>query len=518
MRVRKKLIVLHTTFSLCLAAVLLLSLQPAVSRVIARAEAGEAARLLKAAIAAGWTPGNGPLRVDDDLGGVRDITGNDADPLAARAARALQHPSRTPGQIVELGSYEGGNAAAVVHQDRLLVASIRNPEARRAGIIVYLLTAVALVGVYALIAIALEVLVLPRQVYGPISALLRADQAVQAGDTRHELIDDAEIPADELGEIMRSRNRSVIEMRSNERRLAGALEELETVATDLRRKNHQLATARRNLEGADRLASLGMMSAGIAHEMNTPLSVAKGLVERLAKAPAQGMPEHEAALLARVIARLETLSDSLLDFARARSPDATPVALHELAAEAITLVSLDRDVMPAGQRVRIANDIDRGVVAACDHDRMLQVLVNLVRNAVQAVGEDSASGPGSGEVRLTSQRTERDAAAWVHVLITDTGPGIDPAALPSLFDPFVSTRLDARGTGLGLAVAEGIVREHGGVLLARNREGLPGAVFEVMLPTDRPPAPTHNSPDAGSSDPPQPDATAHKTTDHTHDR
>jgi signal transduction histidine kinase len=77
---------------------------------------------------------------------------------------------------------------------------------------------------------------------------------------------------------------------------------------------------------------------------------------------------------------------------------------------------------------------------------------------------------------------------WVALRIRDTGPGIDAAVLPHVFEPFVSTRLDSRGTGLGLAVSEGIVREHGGVILARNRTDRPapsGAEFEVLMPAPR---------------------------------
>jgi signal transduction histidine kinase len=67
-------------------------------------------------------------------------------------------------------------------------------------------------------------------------------------------------------------------------------------------------------------------------------------------------------------------------------------------------------------------------------------------------------------------------------MVKDDGPGIDPSILPRLFEPFASTRLDSRGSGLGLAVSEGIVREHGGVILARNRTDRSGAIFEVVLP------------------------------------
>jgi signal transduction histidine kinase len=79
---------------------------------------------------------------------------------------------------------------------------------------------------------------------------------------------------------------------------------------------------------------------------------------------------------------------------------------------------------------------------------------------------------------------------WLSLQIADNGPGIDPEVLPHLFEPFVSTRLDSRGTGLGLAVSEGIIREHGGLLLARNRVQPRGAVFEILLPLQAEPAPT----------------------------
>ena len=87
-----------------------------------------------------------------------------------------------------------------------------------------------------------------------------------------------------------------------------------------------------------------------------------------------------------------------------------------------------------------------------------------------------ATGP------TASEPLEREGRRWVSLTITDDGPGIDPEVLKRLFEPFVSSKLDSRGTGLGLAVAEGIVREHHGLLLARNREGASGAVFEVLLP------------------------------------
>src|SRR5690606_17157503 len=109
-------------------------------------------------------------------------------------------------------------------------------------------------------------------------------------------------------------------------------------------------------------------------------------------------------------------------------------------------------------------------------------LVNLIRNAADAIAESDRPG---GEVRITAMPLTRDGADWASVAIEDPGPGIDPEMISTLFAPFTSTRLDSRGAGLGLAVSEGIVREHGGLLTARNRpEG--GAVFEILLPARAP--------------------------------
>ena len=300
---------------------------------------------------------------------------------------------------------------------------------------------------------------------------------------------------------MRSRNGSILALRRHERALAEALAELESVASDLKRKNHLLEAARRNLVDADRLASLGMMSAGIAHELNTPLAVLKGLVEKLNADPTRRLDPAEAALMLRVVRRRERLGESLLDFARVRPPESRPVDLRSLVEEAITLVRLDRDT----GRLDLVNLVPEALTLECDGDRMVQVMVNLLRNAADAIrggreprengtrhqpelpfaraGEEPRpSLPPGGRVQVEADISIRDGQEWVSITVTDSGPGIDSDLLSRLFEPFASTRLDAHGTGLGLAVTEGIVKEHGGLILARNRTDRPGAVFEIMLP------------------------------------
>ena len=107
-------------------------------------------------------------------------------------------------------------------------------------------------------------------------------------------------------------------------------------------------------------------------------------------------------------------------------------------------------------------------------DRLVQVFVNLLRNALYAI-------PPSGNIAVHSRRLNRNAQPWISIAVEDNGPGIPPDVLPDIFEAFVSTRLDAKGTGLGLTVAEGIVHQHGGTIAASNRaEG--GACLEVTLP------------------------------------
>ncbi len=472
MRVRKKLIVLHTAFSLVLAGTLLLALRPAIERVIAQAEMGTAEALALAAA--------GGLRAEAaNLPGAVEIRGSAEGLPSNLTARALERPGEP---FAEATAHEGALAIVALPDGsgRLAVARTVSVPVRRAAAGVYLLILLAVLVAYGLIAAALEFFILPRNVYGPIQRLLEADRAVQRGDEEHELVREDLIPADELGEIMRSRNASVLALRRNEKALAEALDRLETVANDLKRKNHLLETARQNLADADRLASLGMMSAGIAHELNTPLAVVKGLVEKIQPdRPGGGLSHSELALLSRVVGRLERLSESLLDFARARRPSLRRAPVAPIVDEAITLVRLDRDAGEIGLENRVPPDLE----ITCDPDRMVQVFVNLIRNAVDALR--GAPAPRTPlRITVDAATTRKEDVDWASITVWDNGPGIDPDVLPRLFEPFVSTRLDARGTGLGLAVAEGIVREHRGTLLARNRPRREGAEFEVMMPVE----------------------------------
>jgi len=308
---------------------------------------------------------------------------------------------------------------------------------------------IVLGAIYILAVLVLETTIMPLYVYRPLKLMLQADQATQHGDREHELIEEGLILGDEIGQIMRSRNATVV---------------------DLRKREEDLEEALRKLEAQDRLVSLGLLSASVAHELNTPLTVLQGSIEKLTETTHDPATLERLARMLRVTQRIRKISESLVDFSRVRKQRMEPVTLRPLIDEAWSLVAIDGKAAQA----RFANNISPEAVVVGNSDRLIQVFVNLLRNALYAIRP-------FGHVTVNSRRLNRNSQGWVSVTVEDDGPGIPPDVLPDIFEAFVSSRLDAKGTGLGLTVAEGIVHQHGGTIAASNRaEG--GACLEVALP------------------------------------
>ncbi len=310
--------------------------------------------------------------------------------------------------------------------------------------------------IYILAVASLELIIMPVCVYRPLRLMLQADAATQRDDREHELIDTRLIPGDELGQIMRSRNAAIQELRRQE--------------DDLERKNYLLETAKQNLADQDRLASLGLLSAGVAHELNTPLAVLQGSIEKLKETVGDGVSQERLARMLRVAQRLKKISESLLDFARVRGRQMEPLSLRDVVDDAWGLVSIE----DKASTVRFINMVKPTDVVTGNADRLVQVFVNLLRNSVTALRPP-------GVIFVSSRQFSSGGNPWIAVDVDDDGPGISTGVLPKIFEAFITTRLDARGTGLGLTIAEGIVHQHGGNIEASNRPG-GGARLEVRLP------------------------------------
>ncbi|MDZ4696313.1 MAG: HAMP domain-containing sensor histidine kinase, partial [Deltaproteobacteria bacterium] len=179
------------------------------------------------------------------------------------------------------------------------------------------------------------------------------------------------------------------------------------------------------------------------------------------------------ARMLRVTSRLRTISESLLDFARPRKTEVGPVGIRGILEEAWGLLAID----DKASGVRFNNQVNPRHLVTGNTDRLVQVFLNLLRNALNAVPEQG------GTITAHSRHIEEAGRGWVLIDVEDNGPGISPDVLPGIFDAFVTTRLDANGTGLGLTVSEAIVRQHGGSITASNcPHG--GARLEVRLPAD----------------------------------
>jgi len=447
LRIRPKLIVLHNVFFLVLTAAVYYSVIPLVRDYAAGIERREA-ELLAEKFLAGRAPLNGgPVSPDERLVSRRPAEiGADAEIAAWLDAHPgqvwLEEPGRLFWKDPEAGEY----------------AFLRYPAPYQGALVrAKVALFVTLGAIYLLAVLALELIIMPRYVYRPISAHQAADDAVQRGDREKELIDGGRIPGDEIGDIMRSRNATVRKLRE--------------LAKALQAKNDQLESAKRGLAAQDRLATLGRLSASVAHELNTPLSVIRGTIEKLLETVEDRHDRSRLERLARMTERLRRISESLLDFSRARrSEERKPVDVRRLFDEAWSLLELDERA--AG--VSFENAVDPNAVVQGDYDRLIQVAINLLRNAVYALD-------GGGRITVRAEPRRDDGRDVWAIQVDDTGSGIPEDVLPSIFEAFVSSRLDSRGTGLGLTVADGIVQRHGGRIVAENRpEG--GARLEVTLP------------------------------------
>ena len=300
--------------------------------------------------------------------------------------------------------------------------------------------------IYVLAVLLLEAVIMPLYVYRPLREMLEADTATQAGDRERELIPPEIILSDEIGQLMRSRNATI---------------------EALRRQEDELAAALRRLEDQDRLVSLGLLSASVAHELNTPLAVLNGSIEKLLETSHDPHTRERLDRMQRVAQRLQGISESLVGFSKVRTQRMEQLAVRPLIEEAWGLVAIHA----ASSAVEFVNRVRPEDRVTGNAGRLVQVFVNLLRNALNAIQ------PSAGKIEVHSRRQLR----WVLIDVEDNGRGIAPEVLPDIFDAFVTTRLDAHGTGLGLTVASGIVTQHGGTISASNRaEG--GARLEVSLP------------------------------------
>jgi len=250
------------------------------------------------------------------------------------------------------------------------------------------------------------------------------------------------------------------------------IERLRRSLDDLSRSNASLASTREALINAEKLASMGQMAAGIAHEVNNPLGVillyARLMLDDL---PAEAPEREDLRLIAAEAERCKKIVTGLLNFSRRSKVNRRPCDLRALIDRC-----LRASIVPETVTVRVEHRM-RDPVAEIDEDQVVQVLTNLIVNAVEAM-------PGGGA--LTLRTAESEDGTSVRFEVADTGVGIPPENIAHIFEPFFTTKQIGKGTGLGLAVAYGIVKMHQGrIEVVSNHDpskGATGTAFTVTLP------------------------------------
>lgn len=239
----------------------------------------------------------------------------------------------------------------------------------------------------------------------------------------------------------------------------------------------QLVESRQLVERQEKLASLGMLAAGVAHEIRNPLTAIKAWLFLQQKHLQPGTPEFaDAELIGSEINRLERIVKDFLQFARPSEPQFAVLPSAQPLREVQALMAPELEKM----NIRLLLHEDDDGQIRIDPQQIRQVLINLVQNAADSIGQN---GTVTLRVRRDEKRLHDRPTAAVILEVNDTGNGIPPEAEKRLFDPFFTTK--DFGTGLGLPIAARIVEKHGGALQYQTQPGL-GTTFGIILPLHKP--------------------------------
>jgi signal transduction histidine kinase len=324
-------------------------------------------------------------------------------------------------------------------------------------------------------AVAIAILVLVRHLVAqPLERIVAGARALGRGELGYR------IGAGQPGE----------ELRVLAAEFDGMAAQIETARTRLVAEAEERIGLERRLRETEKMAAVGNLAAGLAHEIAAPLHVIRGRAEQLLRQA--DLPQAQRRHLGIIIEQIDRISfivRNLLDFARRREPLLAQVELKPVLASVAEFLEAEF----ARRDVAFTLEVEDGLRAVADVQLLHQVLLNLLMNALQAL-ESTDDG---ARVAVRARESDEDGVTRVVIDVHDTGTGIPDDVLLNIFDPFFTTRGHASGTGLGLAIARSIVEEHGGTIVAVNHSqddaefGGRGALFRVVLPAATATEPAH---------------------------
>ena len=265
---------------------------------------------------------------------------------------------------------------------------------------------------------------------------------------------------------------SVITSADQYQRLQVTISQLRSTQMELRARMEAQRSAENRLIQAAKLAAVGEMAAGIAHELNNPLTSVTGFAELVLEEMPEGSESRkDLETVMREALRARDVVRRLLDFARQSESTRARASLNEVVEDVVALSK--HLIHTSGIELKIELEQNLPWVLM-DANQMKQVLINLVHNSLQAM-------PDGGEMEIKTSNATRHNRDWVTVSVHDTGVGIPPLEQARIFEPFYTTKGNQGGTGLGLSVTYGIITDHGGQIDVVSQPGA-GAKFIVWLP------------------------------------
>ena len=348
--------------------------------------------------------------------------------LAGRAADAPEFSRLVDG-------LRGAGQQLIADAEALAAAERGRIQGRLQGYLPLLITFLVCLGGIG----SLLVYVLTVKLVRPLRSIEAATREVAQGEFRPL---PGEARPDEVGSLVRAFNRMVVQLRHN----------------------------REQLIQTEKLSALGTLTSGVAHELNNPLNNISTSCQILQEEMAEGADDYHLELLTAIdeqVGKARDIVGSLLEFSRQREFELNPEDLKAVVDDALKLIK--GEIPPS---VAVAVDVPRGITAQVDKAHLVQALLNLFMNGIQAM-------EGGGRLSVTGRSSAQAGEAVLE--ISDTGEGMAPEILPRIFDPFFTTKDVGRGTGLGLSIVYGVVERHRGGIEVDSAPGR-GTRFTLHLP------------------------------------
>ena len=307
------------------------------------------------------------------------------------------------------------------------------------------------------------------QTINPLQKMVVATQKIAQGDLTHKL----EVKSrDEIGALAQSFNRMTDELRSANQKL---IEWGKTLEKKVEERTEEIRKMQNHLVQQEKLASLGKLAAGIAHEINNPL----GGILIYSHLLLEDMTEKNALYenlnkIVKETTRCKDIVKGLLQFARPKDPEMIRSDINEILEESLSLMESQALFQNINLKKKYSSDLPK-IVA--DSAQLQQVFMNIILNAAEAMD-------GKGTLLIKTFLNEDEE--HINIEFTDTGHGIKEEDKMRLFEPFFSTKIVGKGTGLGLAISYSIIQKHKGSIKVRSREE-EGSTFTVILPVKRDP-------------------------------